>query len=266
MLALRRDFCAVDLHAEMTAAGVETSVAVQARQTLEETRWLLGLAHENAFIAGVVGWAPIADAGFERELEELAGHAKLKGLRHVLQAEPDAYMLSDGFERGMKVLEGSRLAYDVLVLERQLDSAIALVDRHPGQVFVLDHLAKPRIAVHELEPWGTLMRELARRPNVHCKLSGMTTEADWTAWTADDLRPYFDVVLECFGAERLLAGSDWPVCTLAVSYGRWWETVRAMVSGLSESEQEKILGANAVRVYGLELSPRSVDLRTEAAL
>ncbi|HUY82732.1 MAG TPA: amidohydrolase family protein [Acidobacteriaceae bacterium] len=251
MAALRRDFGPADLRAEMTAAGVDACVAVQARETVEETRWLLGLAHENDFIAGVVGWAPIADAAFAGDLEALAGDAKLKGLRQILQAQPDAYMLSDAFERGMQVVEGSGLVYDILILERQLEAAIALVDRHPKQVFVLDHVAKPRIAAHALEPWATRMRELARRPQVYCKVSGMTTEADWKQWTMEDLRPYFDVALESFGPERLLAGSDWPVCTLAVSYGSWWQVLREMVSGLSESEQAKILGGNAVRVYGL---------------
>lgn len=251
MAALQRDFGPADLRAEMVAAGVEASVAVQARETVEETRWLLRLAHENEFIAGVVGWAPIAGAEFAKELESLAADAKLKGLRHVLQAEPDAYMLCDAFELGMKVLEGSGLVYDILVYERQLKAAIELVDRHPKQVFVLDHVAKPLIAAGELEPWRTLMRELARRPHVHCKLSGMTTEADWKTWTVEDLRPYYDVVLECFGPERLLAGSDWPVCTLAVSYGRWWQTLRELVGGLSKAEQERILGGNAVCVYGL---------------
>lgn len=251
MEALRRDFSPADLRVEMTAAGVDACVAVQARETLEETSRLLRLAHENEFIAGVVGWAPIAGAEFAKELEVLTADAKLKGLRYVLQTLPDEFMLSDAFERGMKLVEASGLVYDILIYERQLKAAIALVDRHPKQVFVVDHVAKPLIAAGKLEPWRTPMRELARRPHVHCKLSGMTTEADWKAWTIEDLRPYYEVVLECFGPERLLAGSDWPVCTLAVSYGRWWQVLREMVSGLSEIEQEKILGGNAMRVYGL---------------
>ncbi|HTV04374.1 MAG TPA: amidohydrolase family protein [Acidobacteriaceae bacterium] len=257
MAVLQRDFSPADLRAEMTAASVEACIAVQARETREETRWLLRLAHENAFIAGVVGWAPIAGAEFAQELEALAGDAKLKGLRHILQAQPDEYMLSDVFERGMKALEGSGLVYDILVYERQLKAAIALVDRHPKQVFVIDHLAKPKIAAHELEPWRTLMREMARREHVHCKLSGMTTEADWKKWTENDLHPYCEVILECFGAERLLAGSDWPVCTLAVSYRRWWQVVREMVKDLSDAEREKILGGNAVCVYGLNEEMRA---------
>lgn len=251
MAALRRDFSPADLWVEMTAAGVDTCVAVQARETLEETRWLLRLAHENDFIAGVVGWAPIAGAEFAQELQALAGDAKLKGLRYVLQALPAEFMLSDAFERGMQAVEGSGLVYDILIYERQLEAAIALVDQHPKQVFVVDHVAKPKIAAHELEPWATRMRELARRENVYCKVSGMTTEARWNSWNVNDLHPYMDVVLDGFGPGRLLAGSDWPVCTLAVSYGRWWQVLREMVSGLSGSEQAMILGRNAERVYGL---------------
>src|SRR5579875_3330470 len=172
MAALQRDFSPADLRAEMTAAGVDACVAVQARETLEETKWLLRLAHENDFIAGVVGWAPIAGAEFARELERLEADAKLKGLRYVLQGLPAEFMLSDAFERGMQVLEGSRLVYDILIYERQLEAAIALVDRHPKQVFVVDHVAKPRIAARTMEPWATRMRELARRENVYCKVSG----------------------------------------------------------------------------------------------
>ena len=251
MAALQRDFTPTDLRAEMTAAGVDACVAVQARETLEETQWLLRLAHANDFIAGVVGWAPIAGAEFAQDLEALAANTKLKGLRYVLQALPAEYMLSDAFERGMQVLEGSGLVYDILIFERQLEAAIAMVDRHPTQGFVVDHVAKPKIAARAMEPWAARMRAMARRENVHCKVSGMTTEADWKQWTVEDLRPYFDVVLESFGPERLLAGSDWPVCTLAVSYRRWWQVLREMVNGLSESEQAMILGGNAERVYGL---------------
>lgn len=253
MQSLRRDFLPSDLHTEMAAAGVQASIAVQARQTLEETQWLLRLAEEHAFIAGVVGWAPIASAGFREQLDALAGHPKLKGLRHVLQDEPDdTYMLRDSFQRGLAALKGTGLVYDILIYERQLPFATELVDRNPDQVFVLDHLAKPKICAAEISPWRERLRELAERPNVHCKLSGMVTEADWSQWTIDDLRTYVDVALECFGATRLLAGSDWPVCTVAVGYGRWWQTLRELVSGLSLTEQASILGGNATRVYGLE--------------
>ena len=253
MESLRRDFLPAGLQAEMAAAGVDATVAVQARQTLEETRWLLDLAQRNSFIAGVVGWAPIASPDFSQTLDEVRGDATLKGLRHVLQDEPDdAYALREDFQRGLKLLEGAGLVYDILIYAHQLPMAVQLVDLHPNQSFVLDHLAKPKIAARELSPWREHLRELARRPNVVCKMSGMTTEADWQGWTLADLEPYLATALECFGAQRLLAGSDWPVCTVATSYQRWWNTLRQWAAQLSASEQEAIFGSNATRIYHLE--------------
>ena len=253
MQGLRRDFLPADLQAEIAAAGVDATVAVQARQTLEETRWLLDLAHRNACIAGVVGWAPIAGREFAPILEELQADSKLKGLRHVLQDEPDdAYALREDFQRGLKRLEGTGLVYDILIYARHLPVAVQLVDRHPNQIFVLDHLAKPRIAAQELSPWREDLRELAKRPNVVCKISGMATEADWQRWTLADLEPYLATALECFGPQRLLAGSDWPVCTVATPYPRWWNTLRQWAAPLSAQEQVAIFGGNAARVYQLE--------------
>lgn len=253
MHALRRDFLPPHLYEEMAAASVHGAVAVQARQSLEETHWLLSLAAQNPVIEGVAGWAPIAAADFPHVLESLRGHKKLKGLRHVLQDEPDdSYALRDDFQSGLKLLHGTGLVYDILIYAHQLPVAIQLADYHPNQMFVLDHLAKPKIAVRELSPWRDNIRELARRPNVVCKVSGMATEADWHRWTLHDLEPYLNAVLECFGPQRLLAGSDWPVCTVATTYQRWWETLRQWASTLSSAEQESILGANAMRVYQLE--------------
>lgn len=253
MQALRRNFLPADLQSEISAAGVDATVAVQARQTLEETRWLLDLARQNASIAGVVGWAPIASPGFSGILDQLRSESRLKGLRHVLQDEPDhAYALRNDFQHGLKLLDGTGLVYDILIYAHQLPVASQLVDLHPNQVFVLDHLAKPKIAAQELSPWKEQIRELAERPNVMCKLSGMTTEADWHNWTLPDLEPYLGTALECFGPDRLLAGSDWPVCTVATSYPRWWDTLRQWASPLSAAEQQAILGGNAVRVYHLE--------------
>lgn len=198
MPALRRDFLPLDLSSEMVRAGVQSTIAVQARQTLEETRWLLSVAHEHEFIAGVVGWAPIASTDFPKTLDLLLIDPKLKGLGHVLQDEPDdAYMLRKGFQRGIGVLEGAGLVYDLLIYERHLSFATQLVDLHPKQVFILDHIAKPTIRAGEISPWREHMRELAQRPNVHCNLSDVVTEADWTHWSIDNLRPYVDVVLEC---------------------------------------------------------------------
>ena len=253
MEQLRRDFLATDLEPEIAAADVQGVLTVQARQTIEETNWLLSLAEQSSFVRGVIGWAPIASPEFPSLLGSLVENRKLKGLRHVLQDEPDeTYMLQPCFQRGISALKGTGLVYDILIYERQLPTALLLVDSHPEQIFVLDHLGKPKIRYREFSPWRDGLQELGARPNVYCKLSGMATEADWTSWTTDDLRPYFDVALECFGADRLLAGSDWPVCTVATSYQRWWRTVRELVSALSPDEQNGILGRNAKSVYKLE--------------
>jgi L-fuconolactonase len=181
----------------------------------------------------------------------------LKGVRHVLQAEEDAYFARQDFNVGVALLRRYGLAYDVLIVERQLPAAIEFVDRHPDQVFVLDHLAKPLIAAQAWEPWRTGIRELARRPHIACKISGMVTEADFDRWTAQDLRPYLDTVLEAFGPSRLLFGSDWPVCTAASEYGRWVRIVEEWSAPLTEGERAMIFGGNAVEWYRLREAGQS---------
>ena len=252
MQRLRQDFLPADLKAEMAAAGVDGSVAVQARQTLEETHWLLDLADEWDAIRGVVGWAPIAGAEFPAIMEQFDGRVKLKGLRHVIQGEPDEnYILREDFNAGIRALAGSGLVYDVLIYERHLPQTIEFVDRHPNQVFVLDHIAKPLIAAGELEPWAGRIRELAKRENVSCKVSGLVTEATWDAWSAQTLKPYLDVVAEAFGPERLMAGSDWPVCLVAAGYQQWWELLRAYFADFSDAERERTFGGTAIEIYRL---------------
>ena len=253
MHVLRRDFLADDLRAEIATTHIGAAVAVQARQTIEETRWLLDVANRNSFIAGVVGWAPLISRDFPEILDELRIDSKLKGLRHVLQDEPDEdYALRAEFQNGMQALAGTGLVYDLLIHECHLPVAIQLVDRNPNQVFVLDHMAKPKIAQQQISPWRENLRALALRPNVTCKVSGLVTEANWRSWSLSDIEPYLEIALECFGPQRLLAGSDWPVCTLAASYERWWKTLRQWVSKLSAQEQENILGRNAALVYQLK--------------
>jgi len=253
MQALRRDFLAEDLKAAMRSAGVDGAIAVQARQTLEETRWLLELAEANSEIRGVVGWAPIAGGDFPAVMEEFDGRSKLKGLRHVIQGEKDEnFILREDFNAGIRALQGSGLVYEILIYERHLPQTIEFVDQHPQQLFVLDHVAKPLIAAGVLEPWATRMRELARRENVWCKISGMVTEADWNTWTPEKLKPYLDVAAEAFGPGRLMAGSDWPVCLVACTYERWWEVLREYFAGFSEEERAAVFGGNAVEVYGLQ--------------
>jgi L-fuconolactonase len=251
MHALQRDFLPEDLAAEMRTPGVDGAITVQARQMLEETRWLLGLAAGSSTIRGIVGWAPIAEEGFAAAMEEFSEAPKLKGLRHIVQAEPDNYLLREDFNRGISALRGSGLVYDVLVYERQLPQAIEFVGRHPEQAFVLDHIAKPRIREGVLEPWASRIRELAKRENVSCKVSGMVTEADWDGWTVETLRPYLDVVVEAFGPKRLMAGSDWPVCLVACGYAQWFGVLEEYFAGFSEAEREAVFGGTAARVYRL---------------
>ncbi len=258
LAAIRRDFLPADLARELGPAGVDAVVSVQARQTLGETRWLLELAEANDFIAGVVGWVPLVSARVADTLAELAANRRLCGVRHVLQGEADPdFAARPDFDRGIAALRGLGLAYDILVYERQLPVATALVDRHPDQVFVVDHVAKPRIRDAVVSPWRERMRELGRRPNVFCKLSGMVTEAGPRAWTRATLEPYAEVVLEAFGPSRVMFGSDWPVCLAACSYSRWLTTVRELCAGLSETERERVLGGTARRAYGLEARRRA---------
>jgi L-fuconolactonase len=225
---------------------------VQARQSLEETHSLLGIANENKFICGVVGWAPLISERVKSDLEAIGADPKLRGLRHVLHEESDEQLMTrEDFNRGIALLKEFELAFDLLIYEPRLPAVARFVDRHPDQIFVLDHLAKPKIKAGEREPWAKHIKELSRRPNVYCKVSGMVTEADWQTWTQPQLRVYFDIALEAFGMERLLAGSDWPVCLLACGYKRWWDILRQWTAQFSEQEQKQFLGLNAKKAYGL---------------
>ena len=253
MAAIRRDFLPAHLQREIAAAGVDAVVSVQARQSVEETRWLLDLATHNPFIAGVVGWVPLVSPSVAATLAQFAAHPKLVAIRHVLQDEPDPlFMLRDDFQAGIRALWDFNLTYDILIFHRHLPQTIELVDRHPAQSFVIDHMAKPAIGQRMIEPWARSMRELARRPHVCCKLSGMVTEIGRPQWTVADLRPYVEVVLDAFGPERVLFGSDWPVCLVACGYARWMEIVQELTAHLSPAERAAILGENARRVYQLK--------------
>jgi L-fuconolactonase len=250
MAALRKDFLPNDLRTALRSAHVDAAIAVQARQTVEETEWLLACADAAPEIAAVVGWLPLKADNLS-ELLDTVHSPRLAGLRHIVQAEPDGFLDDPAFDRGIAHLTARGLTYDVLIYERQLPEAIRFIDRHPRQKFVLDHAAKPRIAAGELEPWATHIRELARRPNICCKLSGLVTEANWSTWTLDTLRPYLDTCAAAFGADRLLAGSDWPVCLAASSYAGWWAVLDEYFFAFGASEKEKIFGANANTFYHL---------------
>lgn len=252
MAALRRDFLPPELKPLLAEAGIDGCVAVQAQQNRAETDWLLQLADENAFIRGVVGWVDLRAASAADDLRELAAQPKFRGVRHIVQDEPDErFLLRPDFCRGVALLEPLGLTYDILVYSRQLPAVVEFARRFPYQRFVLDHLGKPEIRTRQMDDWRREMRRLSAAPNVFCKLSGLVTEADWKTWKPADLVPYLDVAMECFGASRLMIGSDWPVCLLAGTYPQILAGVSDYTSRLTWSERNAILGDNAWRFYGL---------------
>ena len=250
---LERSWMPEDLRPILEGAGMDGCVAVQARQSMEESRWLLDLAEEHSWIRGVVGWVDLRSEKVDEELGELMGRRGLVGVRHVVQDEVDEDFLGGAeFCRGVGKLAGYGLAYDLLIYARQLGSAVRMVERFPEQRFVIDHLAKPEIRLGKLEGWREWMKEMGKFPQVMCKVSGMVTEAAVGDWKAEDLRPYIEVVLEVFGVDRLMFGSDWPVCLLAADYGRVLGVVEGALEGFSVADRAKIFGGNALRFYGLE--------------
>jgi L-fuconolactonase len=252
MAVIQRDFLPTDLKPVLEQNGVEGCISVQVDQTVEETRWMLTLAEENDFIKGVVGWINLRSDRLEEELEEFAQNPLLKGFRHILQAEEPSFMLQPDFVRGIQTLGQLGYTYDILVFPKHLDAVLELLQQCPDQPFIIDHLAKPFIANGEIEDWKQKMTAIAKYPNVHCKISGMVTEADWKSWSPGQLKPYLDVVVESFGTNRLLFGSDWPVCLVASSYNQWLQTVKDYFAAFSTDEQEKIFYQNAERFYRLQ--------------
>lgn len=247
---IRRTFLPDDLKPLLNSAGLDGSIAVQARQRIEESRWLLELADQSPIIKGVVGWVDLQSPEVEFQLEELSKHPKFAGVRHVVQDEPDdEFMLGDAFQRGISKLKPFGLTYDVLIFPRQLPSAVRLIEAFPEQAFVLDHMAKPLIKDACIDPWREHMQHLASHSNCLCKVSGMVTEANWNTWKADDFKPYLDVVFECFGMERLMYGSDWPVCLLAGDYERVHGLASGYVEQFDPADQARFFGGNAARFY-----------------
>jgi len=247
---LHRSWLPDDLAALQRPLGFDGSIAVQARQVVEESDWLLGLADRHAHVQGVVGWVDLRSDRVEADLERLARHPKFVGVRHVVQEEPDDdFMLGKDFQRGISRLAAFGLTYDILIYPKQLPAAIRLVERFSEQPFVLDHIAKPFIKAGTLEPWAAQLRQLARAPNVYCKVSGMLTEADHQAWRPEQFRPYLDIVFEAFGPARLMYGSDWPVCLFAGSYEQAYRLVDDYARGLSDAERVGLFGGNAAAFY-----------------
>ena len=252
MASIRRDFLPADLKPELEKNGFHGSILVQVRQNLEETRWMLELAENHPFILGVVGWVDLRSPRLRAELESFAGNPKLVGIRHIVQSEPDDFLLQPDFLRGISLLEEFDLAYDILIYTQHLRIAAEFVERFPRQRFVLDHLAKPLIKSGAVDLWARGLRKLASFPNVCAKVSGLVTEADWRTWKREDIRPYLDVAFECFGPSRLIIGSDWPVCTVAASYSQVVKLVTDYLGRYAPEEREAVLGGNAAKFWRLQ--------------
>jgi L-fuconolactonase len=250
---LRRDFSPEDLREAALGSGITGTVVVEVERTVSETRWLTSIAAKDSWIKGVVGWIDLLEPTIQANLEVLADSPKIKGVRHPIHDESDPnFVLREDFNRGINALLDWKLSFDLLIYEDHLSQTITFVDRHPNQIFVLDHIAKPRIRNGSFHPWHERLIELGRRQNVYCKLSGMVTEAVWTGWTAEQIQPYIETALEAFGPQRLMFGSDWPIVTLAASYSRWISTIRSAIAGLTQAERDWILWRSATRAYALE--------------
>ena len=253
MSVLKRDFLPEELEGECKANGIDATIAVQADQSEAETLFLLKLAEGSKRIAGVVGWVDLRSPRVEERLRFFSQCKKLRGFQHIAQAEPDErFLVSLDFLRGMAQLQEFGFSYDILVYPRQLGAAIELVWQFPEQRFVVDHMAKPEIKAGRRQPWATHMRTIAQNSNVYCKLSGLVTEADWHHWTLEDMIPYLDIVFEAFGPDRLMFGSDWPVCLLAASYRQVKQLIESYVEAHAAEHKQDIFGGNAMRFYGVK--------------
>lgn len=253
MSVIRKDFLPADLKPVLETNHIDGCIAVQADQSEEETWFLLDCAAANPFVKGVVGWLDLMSADIEEKLAQFSENTLLKGLRHIVQAESNDFMLRADFQNGISYLKQFGMTYDILVFPPQLPAAIELVNKFPDQKFVVDHIAKPYIKDGKIDAWKSHMQELAQASNVYCKVSGMTTEADWNNWTKQDFRPYLDVIFEAFGIERIMYGSDWPVCLLAASYKEQLDILEDYLVSFSEQEKHLVMGGNATSFYNLSM-------------
>jgi L-fuconolactonase len=252
MTSLRRNFLPPDLIPELNRRGIDGCIAVQARQSLEETKWLLDLAERFPFIAGVIGWVDLLSSGVRSQLMAVAANPKLVGVRHIVQSEPDdRFLMRPDFLRGVTALEEFDLAYDILIYPKHLPVAAEFVQQFPRQRFVLDHMAKPPIKSGDIQLWSGGIQRLAEFPNVYCKLSGLMTEADWQHWKSEDIVPYLDIAFETFGPDRLMTGSDWPVCLVAASYEQTLNLVENYLDRHGPGVRDAVLGGNAQRFWRL---------------
>lgn len=251
MKVLQQDYLPEQIALTLKRNEVDGVVAVQASQEEVETRFLCELAKTHPVIKGVVGWIDLRAANAQERLEHFAQYPEIKGYRHIVQGEPDDFMLGTDFQRGISALQEYNYTYDILIYPRQLPAALKLVEAFPEQKFVIDHCAKPGIKRKEMEPWAEDLKNIAKHPNVYCKLSGLLTEAKWKEWSAGDFYPYLDVVFEAFGTNRLMFGSDWPVMLLSGMYVQWKSLLEKYMENLPLDEKELVLGENAVAFYNL---------------
>lgn len=249
---LYRDYLPDDLAPILANHGVSQTVLVQASNSVAESRWSLSLADASSFIAGVVGWVDLMSTNIDAQLHELAAHPKFKGVRHLVESEPhDDWLIQPTVLSNLRRLSSHGLSYDLLVHTRHLKHVPHIVEYCPDLALVIDHLAKPPIARNEIKEWSRALAPLAKYPNINCKLSGLVTEANWTTWQPDDLRPFVDRALELFGVERMMFGSDYPVCLLAASYDRVLEAFQEILADLSDADREQIFSKNAAKFYRL---------------
>jgi len=252
MSVIQRNFYPEDLQPTLQQNGIDACVAVQADQSLGETRFLLDLAAKNDFVKAVVGWIDLQDDAIDEQLSEWKSEKKLVGFRHVLQAELDTeYMLRPSFLRGISKLKNHEFTYDILIFPKHLATAQKFVAQFPDQPFVLDHIAKPYIKAGLIDEWKRDIKSLAKFENLQCKVSGIITEADWKSWTYEQIKPFLDIVFEAFRTDRIMFGSDWPVCLVAGDYSQVKGIIETYIKGFSVSEKCKVFGENAAKFYGI---------------
>jgi len=249
MGVLKRDYLPSDLKPLLTTNSIDGCIAVQADQSEQETEFLLHLAEQFDFVKGVVGWVDLRDKNLEKRLEYYSQNQYFKGLRHIVQAEKQDFLLLKDFQNGISKLSRFDLTYDILIYPFQLNAAIELVKQFPKQQFIIDHIAKPEIRNQKISDWKIGIQLLAQNPNVACKISGLVTEADFTNFSPSDFTPYLDIVFECFGEDRIVFGSDWPVCLVAATYQDVLLLIEEYTAGFSEEQNKKLFGGNAARIY-----------------
>jgi len=253
MKILQQDYLPENISLTLTRNGVDGCVAVQADQSELETHFLIELAKTHPIIKGIVGWIDLQNENVEERLAYFSKYPIIKGWRHIVQGEPGNFLSGKNFRRGLSFLQAYDFTYDVLIYHHQLQQAVEFVSQFPDQKFIIDHCAKPDIRHKKIEDWKVLMKEMATHSNVHCKVSGLFTEAAWKEWSAGEFYPYLDIVFQEFGIDRLLFGSDWPVILVSGIYVQWKSLLEKFMENFPEEEKQKFFGDNAVRFYNLSL-------------